>query len=86
MKKSIFITILAVSMACGFVACTNSATNSSAVESKSTEAAVYTCTMHPEVRSDKPGDCPKCGMALVKMEPADSTQTQHQSDTIHMMN
>jgi Cu+-exporting ATPase len=25
---------------------------------------VYTCPMHPEVVSDKPGSCPKCGMAL----------------------
>ncbi len=24
----------------------------------------YTCPMHPEVVSDAPGDCPKCGMAL----------------------
>lgn len=29
-------------------------------------AASYTCPMHPEVHSDKPGKCPKCGMALVK--------------------
>ncbi|HEX4373047.1 MAG TPA: heavy metal-binding domain-containing protein [Puia sp.] len=27
---------------------------------------VYTCTMHPEVISDKPGKCPKCGMELVE--------------------
>src|SRR5690554_6899251 len=26
---------------------------------------LYTCTMHPEVISDKPGNCPKCGMKLV---------------------
>ncbi len=26
--------------------------------------AIYTCPMHPEVQQDKPGDCPKCGMAL----------------------
>ncbi len=27
---------------------------------------VYTCPMHPEVTSDKPEDCPKCGMRLEK--------------------
>ena len=26
----------------------------------------YTCSMHPEVISDKPGKCPKCGMELVE--------------------
>jgi len=31
---------------------------------------VYTCSMHPEVMSDKPGDCPICGMFLVKKEVA----------------
>ena len=29
-------------------------------------AAYYTCPMHPSVRSDKPGACPVCNMALVK--------------------
>ncbi len=24
----------------------------------------YTCPMHPEIRQDAPGSCPKCGMAL----------------------
>ena len=26
----------------------------------------YTCAMHPDVVSDKPGKCPKCGMDLVE--------------------
>jgi CopA family copper-resistance protein len=27
---------------------------------------IYTCPMHPEVKMDRPGNCPKCGMTLVK--------------------
>lgn len=30
----------------------------------------YTCVMHPEIHESKPGKCPKCGMDLVKKEPA----------------
>jgi hypothetical protein len=29
----------------------------------------YTCPMHPEVHSDAPGKCPKCGMTLVPRHP-----------------
>ena len=28
----------------------------------------YTCPMHPEVITDHPGNCPKCGMKLVPMK------------------
>jgi hypothetical protein len=31
-------------------------------------SAVYACPMHPEVTSDRPGKCPKCGMTFVKRE------------------
>src|SRR5437867_1405032 len=33
-------------------------------ESASSGAGVFTCPMHPEVRQDGPGSCPRCGMAL----------------------
>ncbi len=29
---------------------------------------LYSCPMHPEVRSHEPGECPICGMDLVKVE------------------
>jgi Cu+-exporting ATPase len=34
------------------------------VKTKTDGKKIYTCPMHPEVVSDKSGDCPKCGMAL----------------------
>ncbi|MDP4011895.1 MAG: copper-translocating P-type ATPase [Candidatus Roizmanbacteria bacterium] len=29
----------------------------------------YTCSMHPKIREEKPGKCPKCGMTLVPVAP-----------------
>ncbi len=31
---------------------------------------VYTCPMHPEIREDHPGNCPKCGMTLEPVMPS----------------
>ena len=30
---------------------------------------IYTCPMHPEIRLDHPGNCPKCGMTLEPLIP-----------------
>lgn len=38
----------------------------------------YTCSMHPEVVSEKPGKCPKCGMELIQKESAVDTTDMHQ--------
>lgn len=42
------------------------ATTKDTSSSKDTAKIIYTCPMHPEVISDKPGKCPKCGMDLVE--------------------
>ncbi len=38
----------------------------------------YVCPMHPEVRQDQPGDCPKCGMKLKPEKKKEATEHQHQ--------
>jgi len=37
----------------------------------------YICPMHPEVRQNGPGTCPKCGMALEPETPSLATRTQY---------
>ncbi len=32
--------------------------------------SIYTCPMHPEIRQDHPGSCPKCGMTLEPVLPS----------------
>jgi len=41
----------------------------SPAEKSTVPAVVYTCPMHPEIRQDAPGTCPKCGMALEPLMP-----------------
>ena len=36
---------------------------------------IYTCPMHPEIKQDKPGNCPKCGMNLVLVKAETDTTT-----------
>ena len=44
---------------------------------------IYTCPMHPEVRQDHPGICPKCGMALEPIIPLDEEDNHELKDFQH---
>ena len=46
-------------------------------KNQSPQPATYTCPMHPEIHANKPGNCPKCGMKLVKEKPKASTNNTH---------
>jgi rubrerythrin len=37
-------------------------------EQKESKNFYYTCRMHPQIHRDKPGNCPICGMTLIKKE------------------
>lgn len=51
-------------------------TKGSDTDAPASEKTIYTCPMHPEIRQDKPGNCPTCGMALERDKPVAATATQ----------
>jgi P-type Cu+ transporter len=50
---------------------------------KASAPGQYTCPMHPEVLSGKPGACPKCGMALDATEPSTPTERTEYTCPMH---
>ncbi len=42
-------------------------------EEGAAEEKTWTCSMHPQVRQDEPGQCPICGMDLIPVDEAAST-------------
>jgi membrane fusion protein, copper/silver efflux system len=65
MKRIIAVTAFVVSLAAGAVAGgTQWAHRADAARANAHAATAYTCPMHPDYRSDHPGDCPICGMRL----------------------
>jgi hypothetical protein len=71
MKTTIKFAIIAAIALLAFAAlngtgCKPSSMPSTASENATSQTRQYTCPMHPEVVSDKPGKCPKCGMDLVE--------------------
>jgi membrane fusion protein, copper/silver efflux system len=61
----------------------NPKTDKSAGLSQAEETnTVWTCSMHPQIRMDKPGDCPICGMDLIPV--GQSGDASYDPDAIHL--
>lgn len=41
------------------------------MESEVAEEIIWTCSMHPQIRQEEPGDCPICGMDLIPLDQED---------------
>ncbi|HZR78590.1 MAG TPA: efflux RND transporter periplasmic adaptor subunit [Chthoniobacterales bacterium] len=48
---------------------------------KATEKTLYTCSMHPQVVQDHPGNCPICGMKLVPVRNQSETAAKDRQST-----
>ncbi len=86
MKKIFFLTVLIFLLA----ACKNDKIKDTGEAAHAGHGEVYyTCSMHPQVMKDKPGDCPICGMALIqatKNSTPDSTGVQLTGQQIQLGN
>lgn len=66
MKKFMVIVVMSVLVVILIaVGCSNVKPAGKTQTTGAVQLVQYTCPMHPEVISDKPGKCPKCGMELV---------------------
>ena len=65
-KVKVILSALVLATILGATACGTASKKEKTDTQQGTEVAQYTCPMHPEVLADQPGDCPKCGMALIE--------------------
>jgi len=49
-----------------------------------TKHTVYTCSMHPQIKEDKPGSCPICGMDLIPLKTMGPDNNQVDPNEIQM--
>ena len=88
MKYTLFVIAFALCITTGFVQSTYSQKGEKKEKAAVDVKAQYACPMHPEVKSDKPGSCSKCGMNLVLaenevMNQAIQNHDQHSESTVN---
>lgn len=78
--------ILLVGLLLGWLVFGGSATHEHNGEPAPTEeaAVIWTCSMHPQIRMDKPGKCPLCAMDLIPLKSADGGDDTLDDDAIQM--
>ncbi len=70
-RKSIILKLFLFVFAIAFLTLTGCNSNSDKKVSANTDTEeIYTCPMHPQIIRHEPGNCPICGMKLVKKENA----------------
>ena len=63
------LTVLLVGLLFGWLLFSDSKQNEAEVHNHDSELVdeIWTCSMHPQIRKNEPGDCPICGMELIPL-------------------
>lgn len=64
-KLLIAIPTLVIGILLGWIIFGGESSKDKSTTEKTTEAEVWTCSMHPQIRQGEPGQCPLCGMDLI---------------------
>jgi membrane fusion protein, copper/silver efflux system len=60
------------------------------IQAQKNKSAIWTCSMHPQIRMNEPGKCPICGMDLIPLSqistPADSGAIQFSEEAVQLAN
>ena len=67
-RRAIIVSVIIVAAVLGVFVVSRHFVTRTGIPVSGTAKEVYYCPMHPNYTSDRPGDCPICGMSLVKRE------------------
>ena len=67
-RRAIIVSVIIVAAVLGVFVVSRHFVTRTGIPASGTAKEVYYCPMHPNYTSDRPGDCPICGMSLVKRE------------------
>lgn len=78
------LTVLLVGLLSGWLLFSESKQNEAEVHNHDSELVdqEWTCSMHPQIRKNEPGDCPICGMDLIPI--SEDQNTEENPDAIRM--
>lgn len=87
-----YIIFIIIGLLAGWLIFHSSQSNTSETKAaaEDSKAKIWTCSMHPQIRMDKPGKCPICGMDLIPVEQGsvvvDSNSIQLSADALALAN
>lgn len=76
--------MLAIGLLLGFVFFSNSSKKEGHQHTKAGKDEVYTCSMHPQIKQDKPGKCPICGMDLTPLKSTSNSKSNIDPNAVMM--